>query len=139
MAWFLTTPPRKCLIYGSKGIGRSLALVPRSNRITDRGGKGLKKSLAVVFALSLAGAAFAQNDAKSVRADRTDQTNGQADDQALSAGRHFAINPDGSNRQVLMVDEIDDLAAQNVAPRPIAADAFRIVPEALNLTYHGGD
>jgi hypothetical protein len=99
----------------------------------------LKKSLAVLFALSLAGAAFAQNDGKSARADRTDQANAQADDQGISAGRHFAINPDGSNRQVLMVDEIDEIAAQNAAPRAIAPEAFRIVPEALNLTYHGGD
>ncbi len=96
----------------------------------------MKKSLAVLFALSLAGAAFAQNDGKSVRADRADQ----ADDQSASVGRHFPINPDGSNRQVLMIDEIDEITAQNTAPRPIASDAYRVItPEAVNLTYHNGD
>jgi hypothetical protein len=39
-----------------------------------------------------------------------------------------------------MIDEIDEITAQNAAPRPMAADAFRMMaPDAVNLTYHNGD
>src|SRR5258706_10584075 len=79
--------------------------------------------------------AFGQ-DEHAVRADRGDRS----DDPAASAARHFPINPDGANRQVLMVDEIDNLATQGIPERPIAPDAFRqLAPDAVNLTYHGGD
>src|SRR4051794_5213592 len=79
--------------------------------------------------------AFGQ-DQHAVRADRGDRS----DDPAASATRHFPINADGANRQVLMVDEIDALATQGIPERPIAPDAFRqIAPDAVNLTYHGGD
>ncbi len=95
----------------------------------------MKKALAVLFSLSLAGMAFGQ-DEHAVRADRGDRS----DDPAASAARHFPINPDGANRQVLMVDEIDNLATQGIPERPIAPDAFRqLAPDAVNLTYHGGD
>lgn len=95
----------------------------------------MKKALAVLFSLSLAGLAFGQ-DEHAVRADRGDRS----DDPAVSASRHFPINPDGANRQVLMVDEIDSLATQGIPERPISPNAFRqLAPDAVNLTYHGGD
>lgn len=100
----------------------------------------MKKSLAVLFALSLAGAAFAQNDGKSARADRAKDTDNQV--QSESVIRQFPVNPDGSNRQVLMVDEIDEISTLGVpSSRQVAPDAMPriIVPDAVNITYHGGD
>lgn len=95
----------------------------------------MKKTLAVLFSLSLAGAAFAQ--APVDHAGRTDRAK---DESSVPHNQQFPVNPDGANRQVLMVDEIDQLAVQGVPERPMANNATRtIAPDAVNLTYHGGD
>ncbi len=96
----------------------------------------MKKTLAFLFALSLAGTAFAQRDVDT-RAGSLDKT---ADDVTAAPQRHFPVNPDGTSRQVRMVDEIDNnMVADSVAPRKSEQQIRVIVPEAVNLTYHGGD
>lgn len=96
----------------------------------------MKKTLAVLFALSLAGTAFAQRDVD-VRAGSRDTTT----DETVNANRHFPVNPDGTNIAVRMVDEIGDNTADlATSGRKMTPDQIRvIVPDAVNLTYHGGD
>ena len=97
----------------------------------------MKKTLAVLFALSLAGTAFAQRGVDN-GAGSLDKTT----DTPTALDRHFPINPDGSNVQVRMVDEIDNNMLTNGTEnmRRQTEQAVRvIVPDAINLTYHGGD
>ena len=96
----------------------------------------MKKSLAVLFALSLAGTAFAQRDVDP-RAGSRDTTT----DETVTVNRQFPVNPDGTNIAVRMVDEIGDNTADlPTTGRKVTPDQVRvIVPDAVNLTYHGGD
>lgn len=96
----------------------------------------MKKTLAVVFSLSLAASLYAQ---KSVDRDRS---NAADDDAPTVAARHFPINPVGDASIAPMVDEDDNLAIP--APHTAlhaSADSreFKTAPLAVNLSYHGGD
>ena len=99
----------------------------------------MKKSLAVLFSLSLAGAAFAQRDVDArAPGSRVDSP----ENNPVVAERHFPVNPDGSSVQVRMVDEIDNNMLTNGVENTLrkTTEQMRvIVPDAVNLTYHGGD
>src|SRR5260221_14711076 len=128
MVTFLTLPAHKCLIYGSNPVGSGVALLPACPR-RIRGGKGLKKTLAFLFALSLAGTAFAQRDVDT-RAGSLDKT---ADDVTADPQRHFPVNPDGTKRQARMFDEIaNNMGADRFAPRKGDKQSRVLVPEAVD-------
>src|SRR5260221_7502505 len=127
MVTFLTLPAHRCLIYGSNPVGSGVALLPACPR-RIRGGKGLKKTLAFLFALSLAGTAFAQRDVDT-RAGSLDKT---ADDVTAAPQRHFPVNPDGTSRQDRMIDEIDHNKDEDrCAPRNSGQQMRVIAPEAV--------
>jgi hypothetical protein len=138
MVVFLTLPSRKCLIYGSNTAGSGIALLRAYRETKYEEDYDLKKSLAVLFALSLAGTAFAQRDNVDVRAGSLDKSS----DAPVTAERHFPLNPDGSSIQIRMVDEIDNNMPTNGTENSLrkTSEQFRVItPEAVNLTYHGGD
>lgn len=96
----------------------------------------MKKTLAVLFTLSLAGTAFAQRDVDT----RAGSRDSAPETVPATAERHFPVNPDGSSLQVRMVDEIDDIMpAETGSLRKVEQQIRVIVPLAVNLTYHGGD
>lgn len=98
----------------------------------------MKKTLAVLFSLSLAATAFAQrgDDADRDRGDRIER----GDVPSATMLRKFPVNPDGSQKLTSMIDEDDQTSlTQQERGLAISPEAFRSAPLAVNLTYHGGD
>ena len=94
----------------------------------------MKKTLAVLFALSLASTVFAQEGPRhQVKSDDADGIGAQT-------LKKFPINQDGNGAIRAMVDE-DDANLPTVANQrfAMAPEAFRPAPLAVNITYHGGD
>src|SRR5438874_12462963 len=91
----------------------------------------MKKVLTFVCAVSLAISAFAQP------ADRSDRTG----DREAMKPKLFPLNPEGSAAATAMVDETWEETRNTVdTPKLHAIDeALTKAPNAVNLTYHGGD
>jgi hypothetical protein len=100
----------------------------------------MKTSLAVILALSLAGTAFAQRGPQPGSMAADNNGNGNANGQANT--KH-PTNPNGSAEIANMVDENDDTPGNSHAHGGLSAAGqsapMVMAPNAVNLTYHGGD
>src|ERR1043166_801614 len=93
----------------------------------------MKKALAVLFALSLGSTVFAQDNPR--------HTPRGLDDEGIGAStpKKFPINQEGDGQIRTMIDEDENLPIAANPRFAVSPEALRMAPQAINLTYHGGD
>jgi hypothetical protein len=93
----------------------------------------MKKALAVLFALSLGSTVFAQDNPR--------HTPRELDDEGIGAStpKKFPINQEGDGQIRTMIDEDENLPIAANPRFAVSPEALRMAPQAINLTYHGGD